>query len=96
MREYLTTHGFDPDKIYKGRGCEKCRNTGYKGRVGIYELLILDDVARDLVVRSPNVTELRRICQERGMVSLREDGLNKVASGMTTIEEVLSATENTM
>lgn len=96
MTEFLTTHGFDPGKVYKGRGCEKCRNTGYKGRVGIYELLILDDVARDLVVRNPNVTELRRICKERGMVSLREDGLHKVAAGLTTIEEVLSATENTM
>ena len=96
MKEFLTTHGFDPGKIYKGKGCDKCRNTGYKGRVGIYELLVLDDVARDLVVRNPNVTELRRICKERGMVSLREDGLLKVASGHTTIEEVLSATENTM
>jgi type IV pilus assembly protein PilB len=96
MCEFLTTHGFDPDKIFKGRGCDKCRNTGYKGRVGIYELLILDDVARDLVVRNPNVTELRRICKERGMISLREDGLHKVAAGLTTIEEVLSATENTM
>ncbi len=96
MKEFLATHGFDPDKIYRGRGCEKCRNTGYKGRVGIYELLVLDDVARDLVVRNPNVTELRRICRERGMMSLREDGLQKVAAGLTTIEEVLSATENTM
>ena len=82
--------------MFKGKGCERCRNTGYKGRVGIYELLVLDDVARDLVVRNPNVTELRRICRERGMISLREDGLLKVASGLTTIEEVLSATENTM
>jgi type IV pilus assembly protein PilB len=96
MQEFLATHGFDPDKVFKGRGCDKCRNTGYKGRVGIYELLVLDDVARDLVVRNPNVTELRRICKERGMMSLREDGLQKVASGLTTIEEVLSATENTM
>ena len=63
------THGFDPDKIFKGRGCDKCRNTGYRGRMGIYELLVLDDVARDLVVRNPNVTELRRICKERGMVT---------------------------
>jgi type IV pilus assembly protein PilB len=96
MREFLSTHGFDPDKVYKGRGCDKCRNTGYKGRVGIYELLVLDDVARDLIVKSPNVTELRRICQERGMVTLRQDGLAKVAAGLTTIEEVLAATENTM
>ncbi len=45
-REFLSTHGFDPDKIYKGKGCDRCRNTGYKGRVGIYELLVLDDVWR--------------------------------------------------
>ncbi len=96
MVEFLETRGFDPAKIYKGKGCERCRNTGYKGRVGIYELLVLDDVARDLVVRSPNVTELRRICKERGMISLREDGLQKAAAGLTTVEEVLSATENTM
>ncbi len=96
LREFLTTRGLNPDKVYKGRGCERCRNTGYKGRVGLYELLVLDDVARDLVVRSPNVTELRRICKERGMISLREDGLQKVASGLTTVEEVFAATESAM
>lgn len=96
MCEFLSTRGFDVNKVYKGKGCDRCRNTGYKGRVGIYELLVLDDVARDLVVRNPNVTELRRICRERGMISLREDGLLKVASGQTTIDEVLSATENTL
>jgi type IV pilus assembly protein PilB len=96
MKEFLATHGFDPEKIFKGRGCDRCRNTGYKGRVGIYELLVLDDVARDLVVRNPNVTELRRMCKERGMISLREDGLQKVGAGLTTVEEVLSATENTL
>ena len=93
MREFLATRGFDPDNLYHGKGCERCRNTGYKGRVGIYELLVLDDVARDLVVRNPNVTELRRICRERGMVSLREDGLHKVAAGLTTVDEVIAATE---
>jgi type IV pilus assembly protein PilB len=96
MNEFLETHGFNPDNIFKGKGCARCRNTGYRGRVGIYELLVLDDVARDLVVRNPNVTELRRICKERGMISLREDGLQKVAAGLTTVEEVLSATENTL
>jgi type IV pilus assembly protein PilB len=94
MSEFLATHGFDPDKIWHGKGCDRCRNTGYKGRVGVYELLLLDDVARDLVVRNPNVTELRRICKERGMVTLREDGLQKAASGVTTVEEVFSATES--
>jgi len=96
MREFLSTHGFDPDNMFKGRGCANCRNTGYKGRLGVYELLVLDDVARDLVVRSPNVTELRRICKERGMITLREDGLHKANKGLTTVEEVLGATENAM
>ena len=96
MAEFLSTHGFNPDNIWHGKGCDRCRNTGYKGRLGVYELLVLDDVARDLIVRNPNVTELRKICRERGMVGLREDGLMKAAAGLTTVEEVFSATENTM
>lgn len=96
LREFMESRGFDPNKVFVGKGCDKCRNTGYKGRVGIYELLVLDDVARDMIVKNPNVTELRRICKERGMVTLREDGLLKVTAGLTTVEEVLSATENTM
>ncbi len=95
LKEFFDTHNMDTSRICHGKGCELCRNTGYKGRVGIYELLVLDDSARDMVVRNPNVTELRRICKERGMVSLREDGMQKVVNGMTTLEEVLSATENT-
>jgi type IV pilus assembly protein PilB len=96
MREFLENNGFDPDAIFRGKGCEKCRNTGYRGRVGIYEMLVLDDVARDLVVKSPNVSELRRICKERGMVTLRDDGMQKIAAGLTTVEEVMGATENTV
>ncbi len=96
MRQFLTTQGFDPDHVFHGKGCQSCRNTGYKGRTGIYELLVLDDVARDLVVRNPSVNELRRMCRERGMIGLREDGLQKVAAGVTTMEEVLSATESVM
>ena len=56
----------------------------------------INQLARDLVVRNPNVTELRRICKERGMVTLREDGLLKVNAGLTTVEEVFSATESAM
>lgn len=95
MAEFLSLRGFNPENIWHGKGCDRCRNTGYKGRLGVYELLVLDDVARDLVVRNPNVTELRRICRERGMISLRDDGLQKAAAGLTTVEEVFSATEST-
>jgi len=96
MREFLITQGLDGKQVIRGGGCERCRQTGYSGRLGIYELLLLDDVTRDAVARSPSVTEFRRMCVERGMVTLRQDGLAKVVRGMTTIEEVLRGTEATI
>jgi type II secretory ATPase GspE/PulE/Tfp pilus assembly ATPase PilB-like protein len=68
----------------------------HPGRAGLYELLVLDDYLRDQIARSPNVTEFRRLCTGRGMVTLREDGFKKVGTGITTVEEVLSVTEGTI
>ena len=82
------------EELSRGTGCEKCRNTGYSGRCGIYEMIVLDDGFRDLVATRPSVTELRRYALKRGMVGLREDGLRKLKRGTTTIEEVLRATED--
>jgi type IV pilus assembly protein PilB len=96
IAEFLTMHGIDPANVKKGAGCQKCRETGYAGRSGLYELLLLDDHLRDAVARNPNVTEFRRLCKERGMVSLRDDGFRKVGDGLTTIEEVLRVTESTI
>ena len=92
MAEFLEVQGFDTTKIWVAKGCEKCRNTGYSGRVGIYELLVVDDHMRDIVARNPNVAEFRRLCIERGMVSLQQDGMKKVASGLTTVQEILRVT----
>jgi len=94
LREFLEMNGMRSDKIIEGAGCDKCRQTGYAGRVGIYELLVMDDQIRDIVARNPNVTEFRKLCIERGMVSLREDGLGKVRKGLTTVTEVLRVTES--
>ena len=80
----------------RGKGCKKCREVGYAGRLGLYELLIMDDHLRDSVARNPNVTEFRRVCKERGMVSLREDGFEKVSQGVTTIEEIFRVTDATI
>ncbi len=91
--EYLTMNGFQADQMYNAKGCDKCRNRGYSGRVGIYELLVVDDSLRDIIARNPNVSEFRRICMERGMVSLRQDGMSKVAKGLTSVEEIIRATE---
>ena len=82
----------DVEAFYHGVGCGKCRNTGYSGRIGIYELLIPDDAMRDRITATPNVNELRAMAIERGMRTLREDGINKVKAGITTIEEILQAT----
>jgi len=94
VRAALSKARIDVETFYRGAGCEHCRNTGYSGRCGIYEMLELDDGFRDLVATRPSVTELRRYATHRGMVSLREDGLRKLRRGITTIEEVLRATED--
>ncbi|MCA9307273.1 MAG: type II/IV secretion system protein [Phycisphaerales bacterium] len=93
MLEFLELQGLPANALFEGAGCDKCRNTGYQGRVGIYEMLVVTDHLRDMIARNPNVTEFRRLCRERGMVTLREDGLKKVSEGLTTIEEVLRVTE---
>jgi type IV pilus assembly protein PilB len=90
---YLAKFGGDPREVFQGAGCEKCRQTGYKGRLGIYELLELDDNLRDLITSNPLLTDLRRAATERGMRTLRDDGLLKIASGLTTPDEIMRVTE---
>lgn len=92
MAEFLEINGIPNDEMWVPEGCEKCRNTGYTGRVGIYEMLAIDDSLRDVIARNPNVSEFRRLCLERGMNSLRADGINKAREGLTSIQEVLRVT----
>ncbi|MBO4548592.1 MAG: type II/IV secretion system protein, partial [Abditibacteriota bacterium] len=75
--------------LYKGTGCEKCKNTGYKGRCGIHELLNVNDEVRELIVRKAPVANLREAAKANGMHELREDGLIKVLEGITTPDEVM-------
>jgi general secretion pathway protein E len=77
---------------WRGAGCAACRGTGYRGRTGIYELLVVDDELRACIVQRRGAGELRQHAIERGMRSLREDGLRLVANGITTLEEVLRVT----
>ena len=90
--EFLELSGIFGQQVYMPVGCDKCRQGGYSGRVGIYELLAVDDQLRDVIARNPNVSEFRRMCIERGMQSLRQDGMSKVAEGLTTVAEVLRVT----
>ncbi len=95
--QMLIQVGFAPDevktiKIKRGRGCEKCNNGGYKGRIGLYEALQFSDEIRDMILSGASSIELKRKAIEEGMVSLRMAGLQKIREGITTLEEVLRET----
>ena len=79
-------------KTYKGKGCSTCNNTGYKGRIGLYEVLEVSDEIRELILIGASALELRKKAIDDGMISLRESGLHKIRNGVTTIEEVVRET----
>jgi general secretion pathway protein E len=86
--------GADPaTRVYRGAGCEACRGTGYRGRLGIYELFRITDDVRSLILRRASTPEIRRAAIEGGMATLRHDGWDKARQGITTIDEVLRVTQ---
>jgi len=80
-------------KMYKGTGCESCLNTGYKGRTGIFEMMVLDDQIKNLILKTSDSNSIKNMAVEQGMVTLRQDGASKVVKGVTTVEEVLRVTQ---
>jgi len=79
--------------LYRGRGCERCSFTGYYGRTGIFELLVVDEHIRRLILRKADANELRETARRHGMKTLLEDGADKVKAGITTLSEVLRVTQ---
>jgi type IV pilus assembly protein PilB len=79
-------------KFYYGKGCERCNNTGYKGRMGIYELLVMSDPLRELIIAETSLDDFRNECRKMGMRTLRESGLKSIHAGFTSIEEVIRET----
>jgi type IV pilus assembly protein PilB len=89
--------GLKPDdvvgkKFFYGPGCPACNNTGYRGRQGLYEFMVLDDDMRDLIVQHASTQQLRIEAKKRGMRTLRQSGLMSIYDGVTTIEEVVKET----
>ena len=80
-------------ELFRGKGCDECRGTGYRGRVGIYELFVITEDARGLILAKRPSGEIRRHAIERGMVTLRDDGWAKARAGITTVEEILRVTQ---
>ena len=80
------------NKVFKGKGCDRCNGTGYKGRVGLYEVMEITDDMRELILVGASALELKKKAIEQGMITLRRSGLIKIADGQTTIEEVIRET----
>jgi len=93
IARYAAKAGISPEEVHYGAGCDKCRGSGYLGRVGIYEQLVVDEQLRDMINKDASVNNMRRFFHESGRRSLYDDGILKVKKGLTTIEEVLRVTE---
>lgn len=92
--EELRLLGLSSDiPLYRGRGCEKCSFTGYYGRMGIFELLLIDDDIRRLILKNADSNQLREAARQHGMKTLLEDGADKIQQGITTLREVLRVTQ---
>lgn len=94
-REDLAELGLDPKEVkrlFKGTGCQACQNTGYLGRLGIFELMLVNEDIRQLILKNADSNTIKAKAREQGMVTLREDGAYKVRMGITTIEEVTRVT----
>ena len=81
------------DCVWRGRGCEECLGTGYRGRVGIFEMVVVDDTVRGQIQRHESAAAMKSKAVERGMRTLRMDGAVKAMSGETTLDEVLRVTQ---
>ncbi len=88
VRKTLEKMEIDFDTFYRGVGCKSCRNTGYKGRIGVHELLVVSDEIRDAVIAERGLAEVRAIARREGMITLRHDGFRKIREGITTVEEI--------
>jgi type IV pilus assembly protein PilB len=89
--------GFKPDevgqfKLFKGRGCGVCNGTGYKGRVGLYEVMEISEGIREIIMSGGTSLDIKKKAIEEGMLTLRMSGLEKIRQGITTVEEVLRET----
>ena len=82
----------EPEQWYQAKGCQHCQGTGYRGRLGIYEMVEVSDAMRDLVLRSASLPEMRELSRQEGYRDMFLDGLIKARAGLTTVEEVLRVT----
>jgi type IV pilus assembly protein PilB len=93
IRRHIANSGIKTKQLFTGSGCDDCRGSGYLGRMGIYELLVVDEKFRDMINKDSSVSNMRSVFRRSGQPRLFDDGVKKVEQGLTTIEEVLRVTE---
>jgi type IV pilus assembly protein PilB len=93
IAEYIEKAGIKSKELFHGAGCDFCRGSGFVGRVGIFELLIVDDKFRDMINGDASVANMRKVFVQSGQPTMFDDGMRKVKEGVTTMEEVLRVTE---
>jgi type II secretory ATPase GspE/PulE/Tfp pilus assembly ATPase PilB-like protein len=92
-KEKETSHSPLTTIHYTGKGCEKCKHTGYKGRTAIYEILMLNEPIRELIMKKASSEEIKKKAVSLGMRTLKDDGLEKIKAGITTVDEVMRVTQ---
>ncbi len=90
---FLNTKNIKEIRLYKGKGCAHCNNSGYSGRIGIFEVLDIDDDVRELITNRANADEIKQKAIDNGMSTMMEDGLKKAIAGKTTLEEIFRVTK---
>lgn len=93
LRRCVATVGVEPEALYRGKGCDNCRKSGYIGRIGIYELLVIDEEFKAIINENCSLENLKTAFEKTGKGSIYQDGMQKVREGITTIDEVLRVTE---
>jgi len=91
-RQLLQDYAGAPHVVYKGKGCPECLNTGYLGRIGVFELLTMTSKIRQMVQGKASSEEIKAEAVKEGMVTLRQDGINRVLAGDTTVSEIVRVT----
>lgn len=94
MQFVVEKMGLHIDEYFKGVGCKNCRNTGFRGRIALHELLVIDDKLREIITTDPALSAIKAQAEEQGMLPLRYDGLRKVKEGLTTLEEVFRVSDD--
>jgi type IV pilus assembly protein PilB len=93
LKKYVAQAEIEPERLFHGKGCDECRNSGYFGRTGIYELLVVNDYFKEIINKDCSASYIKAAFEKTGAVSLYKDGMEKVRKGITTLDEVLRVTE---